>query len=117
MDTVNLKHEHIDNISAVPDSQTSAVLPASVILTPRRSTRVQGRKRALSSANNCTADDSKVDLKLLTSDSPSPSKKKRGYAAPETYAHLDDLPDILMEDLDGAPLQALTSQLLLITQV
>ncbi|KAG6853680.1 hypothetical protein C0991_002323 [Blastosporella zonata] len=33
----------------------------------------------------------------------SPKKKKRvrGYADPETYAHLQGLPDVLIEDLDG----------------
>ena len=31
----------------------------------------------------------------------SAKKIKRGYAAPETYAHLKGLPDWLREDLDG----------------
>lgn len=30
-----------------------------------------------------------------------PRKKKRGYAPPETYAHLRVLQDILADDLDG----------------
>lgn len=37
-----------------------------------------------------------------TEGSPSPGKKaKRGYAAPETYAHLKPLGDYLKENLDG----------------
>jgi hypothetical protein len=46
------------------------------------------------------------DLKLCCPHSPSPKnekKKKRGYAAPETYAHLHILQDILAEGLDGTP--------------
>jgi len=42
-----------------------------------------------------------VDSKPYSSRSPSPKKKKRGYAEPETYAHLRVLQDILTEGLDG----------------
>lgn len=36
-----------------------------------------------------------------TSGSSAPAKKQRGYAAPETYAHLEVLPDHLKDELDG----------------
>jgi len=92
-----VKHEHDDSPSLV--AQTSSIAPLVLpILTPRRSTGMR-RKRALSSDEGM-ANDSKDDMKLLVSDSPSPTKRKRGYATPETYAHLDDLPDILANDLD-----------------
>jgi hypothetical protein len=46
--------------------------------------------------------DIKLDFYPSTSRIPSPrKKKKRGYAAPETYAHLRVLQDILTEGLDG----------------
>ena len=83
-----MKHEHDDNVSIAP----------LVLLAPRRSARMR-RKRALSSeSDDGMADGSKDDIKL---DSPSPTKRIRGYAAPETYAHLNDLPDILTNNLDG----------------
>lgn len=47
--------------------------------------------------------DVEFDSKLSCLRSPSPKKKKRGYAAPETYAHLRMLQDILAEGLDGTP--------------
>lgn len=60
-----------------------------------------GRKRPLSSDEP----DVEVYFKPPTSHSPfpNPTKKKkwRGYAAPETYAHLRVLQDVLTEGLDG----------------
>jgi hypothetical protein len=34
--------------------------------------------------------------------SPKKKKPKRGYAEPERYAHLNELPDIIAPELDGA---------------
>lgn len=67
---------------------------------PRNDTDIQGieRKRRLPSDERGTT----LDKKPSTSISPLPrKKKKRGYAAPETYAHLGVLQDVLTEGLDG----------------
>lgn len=103
---VAVKLESVDSDSTIVPNYPPPVAPLllfPVVSTPRRSHRIIGRrKRALSSSNDGTADNLEIDLKPLMLESPSPTKRKRSYAAPETYAHLHDLPDILREGLDGA---------------
>jgi len=41
-----------------------------------------------------------LDQVTVTSNT-SPKKKRKGYASPDTYAHLHSLQDYLVEDLDG----------------
>jgi hypothetical protein len=74
---------------------------------PRKPTISLGKATPPSKSplKRCRAASPPALARTPSSSSPSPNKKqKRGYAPPETYAHLDDLHDHLQAGLDGARL-------------
>lgn len=64
---------------------------------PRESKTFERKTRAESSNNSAMNGFDKQPMKEKKKRQP-----RRGYAAPETYAHLDELQDVLADNLDGA---------------
>jgi TDG/mug DNA glycosylase family protein len=105
-------HDYLDSTAAIRKFHASlksfAFTATSRKPNDQRHASIQdvGRKRRLSSGRPGI----ELNLKLSTSRRPSPKKKKRGYAAPETYAHLGVLQDILTEGLYGTSSVQVTFQ-------
>lgn len=90
-------------------SSGSAARPSPYACSPRRSSRIV-KKEEHSATVQESVEEELVEQEMAVAcpskSSPSPKKKrrqgKRGYAPPETYAHLSNLTDCLKFELDGA---------------
>lgn len=87
---VTIKEEQKEDEDCLPSIASSSATPEA------------SRKRSASELADRLID-SKQDLpqKRVRTRGSSPIKLKKGYASPETYAHLDCLTDRLREELDG----------------
>lgn len=101
--------EDTDSINATQADQFRLSLEHFSFRTPesspyRRSARhgLQGVKAEGDlSASSSPAASPKKRARQTDADSPRKEKRKKGYAAPEIYAHLDYLTDCLAENLEG----------------
>lgn len=104
--TISSFHSSISSFAFVKTPQPSQAFQSRYSLRSRASTQdvvEPPRKRHLEIApDSLIIPSSPVATDSTCGDTPRKKQKKvRGYAAPEVYAHLRDLEDILAEGLDG----------------
>lgn len=81
-----------------PDSNSSS---RSLSLRTRNKSRVNYKEESQVESTDSPQKSPKRRRSLTDRSSSESPKKKRGYAPPETYAHLNALQDYLKEELDG----------------
>ncbi|KAF9495574.1 DNA glycosylase [Pleurotus eryngii] len=101
------KYEYLPTSSTGTKSSGSTARPSPYACSPRRSSRIIKKEEGSVTVQESAEEELVVQEMAVASrskSSPSPKKKrrqgKRGYAPPETYAHLSNLTDCLKFELD-----------------
>lgn len=106
---LDLKTKYEYQPTSLNKSTGTAARPSPYADTPRRSSRIIKKERCGAAVQELLKEElteQEIAVAGPSKSLPSPKKKrrqgKRGYAPPETYAHLSNLTDCLKFELDGA---------------